>query len=406
MKKSLIAILVLLIILPSVISVEFVVKSEYKQSETLIGKISGAFVKPVLNQNVQFYRGHVKVPMKSDVAKFNDDFYIYAQLPNTKGNYSIVISNASYKNGVDVVKDLIIANFTISNATADFSVNPGFVITQNSFTIEIQNLRPSEIVVESKTNSETRSNTIKGGDIKKINFEVAEFTEPTLEKLEISSDETTYEIPISIFMNKTNSNVGDSFRVEPNELNFTMATKSNQTRVIYIYNLGNYPITKIELSLFGDLNDSLNLSAKKIFDIDGKSTERIELFFSSGKSPTTIKGKIKFESNDTSFFVPISVSFVQDFIPQNISEPVVTAKSCSELYGTFCNSTIEECEENKIVYATDGVCCTSSCKEIKTSSFSWKYFGWALIIAVVVFVLWFWIKKYKKVTPVQANPGF
>ncbi len=406
MKKILVAILILLIILPSVISVEFVVKSEYKQGETLIGKISGAFVKPILNQNIQFYRGHVKVPMESDVAKFNEDYYIYAQLPNTKGNYSIVISNASYKNGVEVVKDLIIANFTITNTTADFSVKPGFIITQNSFAIEIQNLKPTAIIVESKTNSETRSNTIKGGDIKKINFEVAEFTEPTLETLEISSDESSYLILISIFMNKTNSNVGNSFKVEPNELNFTMATKSNQTRVIYIYNLRNYPITKIELFLFGDLNDSLNLSAKKIFDIEKKSTERIELFFSSGKSATTIKGKIKFESNDTSFFVPVSVSFVQDFIPQNISEPAITAKSCQELYGAFCNSTTEECEENKIVYATDGVCCTSSCKEIKTSSFSWKYFGWALIIALVIFVLWFWIKKYKKVTPAQASPGF
>lgn len=392
--------------MPSVISVEFIIKSEYKQSETLIGRISGAFVKPILNENIQFYRGHVKVPMKSDVSKFNDDYYIYAQLPNTKGNYSIVISNATYKNGVEVIKDLIIANFTISNATADFSVNPGFIITQNSFTIEIQNLKPTAIIVESKTNSETRSNTIKGGDIKKINFEVKEFTEPTLEKLEISSDETTYEIPISIFMNKTNSNVGDSFKVEPKEINFTMATKSNQTRVIYISNLRNYLITKIEISVFGDLNDSLNLSAKKIFDIEGKATERMELFFSSGKSSTTIKGKLKFESNDTSFFVPVSVSFLKDFIPQNISEPTITARSCQELYGTFCNSTIEECEENKIVYATDGVCCTSSCKEIKTSSFSWKYTGWALIILVIIFVVWFWLKKYKKVTPAQASPGF
>jgi len=406
MKKLLVIFLLAILILPSVISVEFSVKQEYKQSETLIGKISGTFVKPVLNQNVQFYRGHVKIPMNSDVTKINDDYFIYAQLPNTKGNYSIVITNTSYKNGAEVVKEPLIVNFTISNNTAEFSVNPGFIITQNTFTIEVQNLVPYAIVVESKTNSETRSNTIKGGESKKINFEVKEFLEPTLEILEMSSEQNSYSIPISIFMNKTNSNVGDSFRVEPNELNFTMATKSNQTRVIYVTNLGNYPIIKVELSLFGDLNDSLNLSSFKLFDIDGKSTRRVDLFFSAGKSATTIKGKIKFESNDTSFFVPISVSFVPDFIPSNNSQPSVTAKSCKELSGNFCNSTSEECENNKIVYATDGVCCTSSCVEIKTNSFSWKYIGWALIIAVVIFVLWFWIKKYKKVTPVQASPGF
>ena len=405
--KKLIAFFLLIFFLQIVSSVEFIVKSDYKQSETLIGKISGSFVKPILNQNVQFYRGHVKIPMKSDVTKINDDYYIYAKLPNTKGNYSIVISNTSYKNGVEVVKEKIIANFTISNNTAEFSVNPGFIITQNTFIIEIQNLMPYAIVVESKTNSETRSNTIKGGEIKKINLEVKEFTEPTLEELEISSEKDSYSIPILIFMNKTNSNVGNSFRVEPNEINFTMATNSNQTRVIYVNNLRNYPIIKIALSVFGDLNDTMNLSAFKLFDIDGKSTKRVDLFFSSGKSPTTIKGKIKFESNDTSFFVPVSVSFVPDFIPQNSSQPpLVSAKSCKELYGIFCNSTIEECENNKIVYSTDGVCCTSSCIEIKTSSFSWKYIGWFLIIAVVIFVVWFWIKKYKKVTPVQANPGF
>ena len=51
--KKLIAFFLLIFFLQIVSSVEFIVKSDYKQSETLIGKISGSFVKPILNQNVK-----------------------------------------------------------------------------------------------------------------------------------------------------------------------------------------------------------------------------------------------------------------------------------------------------------------------------------------------------------------
>jgi hypothetical protein len=86
-----------LIILPLVSSVDFQMKSNYSQGETLLAKVSGNFIEKPLPQNILFYRNNLRASMNFHITEFDDDFYIYAQLlGKTPGNYSIALTHVNY----------------------------------------------------------------------------------------------------------------------------------------------------------------------------------------------------------------------------------------------------------------------------------------------------------------------
>jgi len=202
MKKNFI-IFLLILFLPTILAANITIKENYNSQETLIAKISGEFLQPILDENIFFYRAHVKVPMDYDVTKIQDDYYVYTILPQTneQKNYSIRIKNIRYIQDGSSTDEEIKKDFTISNQTADFNVNPGFVVADDDFSIEIKNLKNSEI--EIKSNYGEKSLKLESQKTKKINFELNDF-DGEFQLLELVSDNTTYEIPfyLSGFENK------------------------------------------------------------------------------------------------------------------------------------------------------------------------------------------------------------
>ena len=69
------------------------------------------FFKAISEQDVVFYRGHVRTSIVPFVTKIDNDFYIYAQLfgkePN---NYSIVIEDAKYFEFSKIIEKDIVKN--------------------------------------------------------------------------------------------------------------------------------------------------------------------------------------------------------------------------------------------------------------------------------------------------------
>lgn len=80
MKRTILLFIFLLLILPIISAVEFDMKTELSRGETLMAKVSGNFVEPVLKENIFFYRGHVRIPMEYGIAKIDEEYYIYALL--------------------------------------------------------------------------------------------------------------------------------------------------------------------------------------------------------------------------------------------------------------------------------------------------------------------------------------
>ncbi len=215
MKK--IILIFVLLLLPLIMSIEVDMKTEFSQGETLMAKISGNFLENIEKENVLFYREHVRVPMLYDLAKINGEYYVYAQLGDKEpNNYSLRIEDIQYMQGTIVKDEEIVTDFIITNETADFSINPGFIISDEPFEISVQNLRDFKIEIDIEENkTETNggglfeslfggvdgtdySIELSSGEIENLQFDLGEETSFSI--LELSTENITYEIPVYIFV--------------------------------------------------------------------------------------------------------------------------------------------------------------------------------------------------------------
>lgn len=201
-------------------SVEVEMKSNFSQGETLIAKISGNFLKPVLDKNIFFYRDYTLVAIIPEVKKFKDEFYVYAQLPENEANYSISIQDVQYMKGNKISEEYIVKNFSISNETTIFSINPGFFETTGDVEIEVQNFQDKKINIELRTSELIESSpkgfweslfsgkedlskyeksiTLISGDKKIIEFTLENITKDELRYIELKSSEQYYNIPLFV----------------------------------------------------------------------------------------------------------------------------------------------------------------------------------------------------------------
>ncbi len=404
----------LLLLLPMTSAVEFDMKTEFSQGETLMAKVSGNFLEPILKENIFFYRGHVRISINPEVAKIDDEFYIYAPLlGKNPDNYSISIENIRYMKGSQVSEEDIVKNFSITQGMADFSITPGFIISKNDFFIEAQNLQDYQITVQIKTDSpsnggffaflfedaaEENSVILKSGEIKKINFELENITQPTLKTIELSTENLKYEIPVYVYLYLSEKESNDSvkekkFELEPLGLNISISTNSNTTRIIYLYNTGDATLENISLSVSDSLKPYLCFSIDEIEELNENSSIKIELYLSSDDEEKTIEGQIKAKEDNLYTYSAIFLNFIKDYVPSDDEEEIITTiKTCEEMTGIICEED-EECD-GESEYAKDGKCCLGTCEEIKESS-TGKIIGWSIVILVIAFVIWFFKAKYR-----------
>ena len=386
--RLIISLVILLLVFPIISSIEFDIKSEFKQGETLIAKVSGNFIKPILKENIFFYRGHVRTPIEYDVAKINNEFYIYALLPVTSNNYSISIEDVEYMEGRDVSDKDIVRNFSIKNETSDFSINPGFIIAKEDFSLEVQNLQDEKINIKSNINEDVT--TLISGESKKIYFKSEDVEQNKL--IELSSDNLVYEIPIYTLLNKT-IDKNKNFKFDQSELNIQMSLSSEKTQIIYLSNTGKETLEDISLSVLDPLEQYVSLSAIEIDELKEDSSIKIELTISSDNEEKQIVGQITAKEssgyNTIYSYLTINLDFLKDYVP--IDEEIqTTSQTCSEISGKICDS---ECT-GETKYAKDGICCLGQCKEVKESS-TGKIIGWIIVLLIIGFVYWFFKNKYR-----------
>lgn len=425
--KLKIAIIFILLLLPLASAVEFSMKSNFSQGETMIAKVSGNFQKPPFKGTTKFYRGHVRVPIDPYIAKINDEFYIYAQLPENQDNYSLVLEDVKYYVGSLISDDDLVQNFSITSDLADFSVTPGVVVTDKDFSLEVQNLQDSKLTIqvatepllESEGNSDKGffaslleddgvtevpeadySVTLKSGEIEKIKFKLEDIENPVLKTITLSSENTEYEIPVYVFLNESSTKEKDrDFGFDQSELNFTMSTNSNLTKIVYLINEGEDDLKNITISISDSLKPYVTLSKTEIEDLKEDKQKKVELYFQSGDEEEVIEGQIKAKessgSQDIYAYVGISFNVLEGYIEvleSNTGELLIGAKTCSELRGTICNAS-QKCDSDE-VNAKDDKCCLTECQEVGSSS-TGKIIGWIIIIGIICFLIWFFKFKYR-----------
>lgn len=219
MKIIALILAIYLFLFPIISAVDFNMSDEFSKGETLLAKVSGNFVEPVLKENIFFYRGHVRISIEPFVSKINDDFYIYSLLPEAENNYSIVISGSKYMAGSKISEENLTKEFTITNSTADFSILPGFVVSDNDFSFKVQNLKDSQITIEITSTtvsgdeddfSYINSVSLKSGEIKNIDFTLEDISGSTFKLVGFSSGDSSYSIPVNIYSADGSSNTGSN----------------------------------------------------------------------------------------------------------------------------------------------------------------------------------------------------
>lgn len=279
-KSSILLNILFLLIIFSVmliVSVDFIsaiqieMNKEFAQQETMIAKISGNFIDALGNNNILFYREHVKVPTQFTLSKISDDYYLYAVLSNKiAGNYSLQIQNAKYKIGTQIKEEDVIKNFTITNNTADFYVVPGFVKTKENFSLELTNLRDNKIEVEITPQNNSNSKEtgffeslfgtgagfetieLSSGQTKKVEFDFDDtLLESDFKGILLESGNTSYSVPVYMEVkNKTTEKEGvGRLNFEPLVLNISIATNSSAKGIIYLKNKENLSVRNVNLCI-------------------------------------------------------------------------------------------------------------------------------------------------------------
>jgi len=389
--------------------------SNFSQGETLIAKISGNFLQDVTPDNVFFYRTHVRIPMVYELKEVNGDFYVYALLTGkTEGDYSIALEGISYMSGIQESQEDVTKNFIINQSDSEAS---------GSFSLNIQNLKPSQITVildPSQGISSTSSTTLQSGEIKEITF-LLDNNNPLSSEVKLSSFNTTYNVPVFITSNmtgttgnttsngtegSTGSSGGDSttedeeesFRFEPSLLNISMSTNSETKRIIYIVNTGNLEVKKINLNIPDELEPYVTITYPKSLEIDAE--ERVEITIESGNVSALIREEILAEAEGSKSSFNMTLHFIPDYIPSG-DEGELVLTTCAQLGGSICTSD-EKCA-GEVEKVKDGICCLKPaiCEPTTSGSRTKKIIGWSLVGVVLLFLLWFF-RRYRRVRP-QIN---
>lgn len=423
MKK--IGALIILLLLPVVSAIEFDMKTTFDQGETLMAKISGNFITPILKENIEFYRGHVRIPMNYDLARINDDFYIYASLlGKTQNNYSIVIKDAAYMQGAQIIEDEITKDFVITNSTADFLIDLGFAIASDSFSIKVQNLQDTTLTIQIRTKSAvdeedffaslfgsgisgdtgSYSVTLKSGEVKTLDFNINNVTSSALKILELSTTNLNYNIPIYVL--KTiipDDKKVMSLKFDPAQLNISVVTNSNKIQIIHLYNTGETILENISLSVSDSLEPYVLFPINEIKELAINSSVKIELYVFSGEEEIVegnMKARVLGESGSFYTYASIILNFLPDYIPleeeseeQQLIDLIQKTKTCEELMGKICVLGKEECS-GQTISAKDDLCCMDKCEEIKKSS-KGKIIGWGIVGFLIVFLVWFFKTQYR-----------
>lgn len=409
MKKILEVICFLFILLPVISAVDFDIKSNYSQGETMIGKFSANFVDSVTEDNVRFYREHVRVSFDFSLTKIGEEYYFYAQLPEKSANYSVRLEDVKYLQGRSVIEEDFIKNFTITNKTADFWVNPGVIVTSEDFELQIQNLNSEKINITSKIETETgdegtflsdffgefdegeeNSISIITGDIKKIEFSASDVDEDSLKKIILSTNDTKYEISLYVLSTPVSNSKQKDLRFESEEVQIKVSTGEELVRKLKLQNIGKEKLENIVISFSEELTPYLEIPVTEIELIEHNEEIELGLYFAKSVDEKVIEGQIKAQTEDVNSYTAITLIYLKNYEPSDSEEDKAVIKTCSELGGKFCDEG-ESCSEDTTI-ARDGVCCEGNCIEDESTSYGWL--GWLLLIGVILVIAYFF-KKYK-----------
>lgn len=192
----------------------------YSKGETIITEVSGNILEPIGAVNVEFRRGHVIVPFDYDLKKLGETYYLWAITPQTEMNYTLIIKNITTFVSGKVQKINYERNFSVSGNLSDYSIKPGFILTDKNFEVKVQlnedNNKQIDVIFTGSTTF-----TLKPGE-NTIKFSITGIEESGPYNISIGR----YTLPAYIKTNKTTTSTGEQNIPTANLTNLTVIEKN------------------------------------------------------------------------------------------------------------------------------------------------------------------------------------
>lgn len=388
MKKSLIFLLFIMALMPFVSSLETTLKNEYKPGETIIFSVSG-LLDNIEKKDVQFYSGRNFVSLIYDVAKINNDFYIYAILPNIERNYTLLIKNAKFFDIEEKTQD-IAYNFSAKGNISSFSVNPGFVITNKDFSIKINSIKTGNI--KASFLDKTQDYSLSYGE-KYLEFSISSIKSSALFFLAITGDNSTkYSIPVYVLVDINDSavNLSNPLSFSHIKENIFLLKNADFFYEIALYNKGLDDLDDISLL---SSSKKLKLSSKISIPAGKNKMLNFTINLDENLSVAINATKGNFTASTTLNFIALKTLDEYRNLTANttiknntgINQTRNGTASC-----TLCNDD-EKCSGS--LRLVDGeLCCTGVCKAKKSSNNTL----WIVVIVIALLIVGFFVYKKMK----------
>lgn len=165
-------------------------KDNYQSGETIIFSLSGNILEPIFPEQVEFKRGHIKLPLEYDIKKLGENYYVWTNAPFAENgtNYTLLIKDiVSTVNGktekIDYEK-----NFSVSGNLIDYSIKPGIIFAKSDFDIAVQLNEDIEKSIEIGLFNESR---ILNPGLNTVRFYLEDFSGAKLNIIKIGK----YNVP-------------------------------------------------------------------------------------------------------------------------------------------------------------------------------------------------------------------
>jgi len=228
MKKWLL-IFEIVFLMTNVLAIGTDIKESYSPRETVLTKISGEIYDILTKENIELKRGHIAVPFEYDIAKIQEEYYLWFITPYLENNYTLRIKGITTTMGGLVKKIDYEKNFSVAG-NATYSIKPGFVSTTKDFEITAQLYEDEKKTIKVNFPYEQEITLKPGENI--LKFSITRINETGIYNITIGD----YAILAYIMPNKTIQkyyNVSTTnITIKYEDRNYT---KTNKTKKVELY---------------------------------------------------------------------------------------------------------------------------------------------------------------------------
>lgn len=374
-------------------------KPAYAPGETMIIKISGNILEPIMPEQIEFKRNNVRIPFEYDIKNIGGNYYLWAIMPinESQKNYTLLMKGITATVNGNVQKIDFMQNFSIYGNLTAYTIKPGFIFTKSNFDITAMLNKDGPESININFLKPTAFELQPGNNI--IPFSISDVVGTEIIFIQFG----VYTIPAYIASNKSGTGAIRKYPllVNPDSISGVyLITKDDLFYPLIIKNIGGKALQKISI-VYNE--DAFSLSSKKEFNLEPDQSAYFNLTLKNTENKI-IRDVVYIQSNteNISFTIPISIN-----LTKNASEIINAIKNrTSNVTGYYCSELSEKvCERNEVcsgevLSSLDGGCCVGACEAPKNKDNSWIGYLIVILIIVVMVLIYY---RYKK-AGIYKNP--